>query len=530
MSREGLVIEDFSGGLNNVVDPSLIQENEVAKLVNMVISRTGKLISRPPILSESNFPAGTTVSKALGYYRDEEGVVSLVIATQGKTYLYGLISQAWTEIWATAAEDITTYANRLYLISSTNSGGYWSKISGTYQWTSLSATTNPMPNGNQIHYTKGRIYISSRATIGSVTNTSTLRYSDLSSTALGTSIDQFPADNYIDINEGDGDQLVKIIEGNNELFLFRSNSTYRLAFSASAEPTLGTLTAMSQTIGTDCARSVVEYDNYIAVLHAGTLYQFAGYQFYVLNPANKVQFASTANYTGTKQGVSKVGQYLLVWHHGYMYSYDTETGLWSEWQSDTGAAHFIEAPRGTFLASSAVPTAYGVPSFSSPSNGILKLALGYPDASEGTETIRCEMVTRTYDLGQPSLFKRLFGWEILAVAVNWLEGGLTPIDVFQDLEQVLRWDELDDYTWSEAEASEIAWLPIGAVVPVIVPRLESDRPKPRVVKISGKQTFKRGYFTIRTQNNGTALQAPSRVDGIVLYLTNGRRMAMGRTA
>lgn len=520
MAREGLVISDFSGGLNNVVDPSLIEETEVADLRNLVISRTGKLISRPPMLKVSDYPSGATLAKALGYYRDEEAVVYMVVATDSKTYIYNLITDAWTEVWSYAALDMTTYADRLYLVNATNGGGHWGKTTGSYVWTSVAA----MPSGNQIHFTKGRLYISSRIN----NNTSTLRYSALDSTALGTTIADFPVENYIDINEGDGDELIKIIEGNSELFLFRSNSTYRLAFSASADPALGTLTALSNRIGADCARSVVEGDNYLAVLHAGTLYQLAGYNFYAFNPANKVQFKSIPSYTGTKQAVSKIGPYLLVWHHGYMYCYDTETSLWSEWESDTEAAHYIEAPRGTFLASSAVPTAYGVPAKGFSDHGLLKLALEYP--TTGSETIRCQVVTRTYDLGQPSLFKRLFGWEILAVVVNWIEGGLTPIDVFRDIEEQVTWEELMTYTWAGAEAAEIAWLPLGANEPVIVPRLTSDKPKPRVVKISGKQTFKRGYFTIRFQNDGTAATSPSRIDGIVLYLTNGRRMATGRTA
>lgn len=520
MAREGLVIDDFSGGLNNVVDPSLIEENEVAELKNLVISRTGKLISRPPIYKVADYPVDFTTGKALGYFRDEDAVVYMVITSEAKTYIYNLVADTWTEVWDEPSEDIATYANRLYLINSTSGGGYWSKESGSYAWLDVAA----MPAGNQIHFTKGRIYISSRAN----GNTSSIRYSDITSAPAGTSINDFPVLNVIDVNEGDGENIVKIIEGNNELFIFRTNSTYRLAFSASADPSLGTLSAMSQSIGADCARSVVEGENYLAVLHAGTLYQFAGYNFYPFNPANKIAFKTKANFSGTKQGVSRIGQYLLVWHHGYMYSFDTETSLWSEWESDTEAAHFIEAPRGTFLDSAAVPTAYGVPSSNYPTKGLLKLALEYPET--GTETIRCSMVTRTYDIGQPSLFKRLFGWELLVVAVNWIEGGLTPIDAFRDLEEQLLWSELETYTWAGAEAAEIAWLPLGAIEPVIVPRLPGVNPKPQVVKISGKQTFKRGYFTVRFQNDGTATTAPSRLDGIVLYLTNGRRMASQRVA
>lgn len=521
MAREGLVIDDFSGGLNNVVDPSLIAENEVADLKNLVISSTGKLISRPPIYKVSDYPVAVTSAKALGYYRNEDAVVFLVVATNVGTYIYDLVADSWTLVWAYEALDMATYAERLYLIDDTQGGGYWSKVSGTYQWTDVAA----MPEGNQIHFTKGRLYVSSRAN----GNTSTLRYSAVDSIGLGTTINDWPSENYIDINEGDGDELIKIIEGNSELFLFRSNSTYRLAYSASADPSLGTLTAMSQNIGADCSRSVVEFENTLAVLHAGTLYQFAGYNFYPYNPSNKVEFKVKTGFTGQKQGVSKLGQYLIVWHHGFMYCYDTDTGLWSEWESDTGGAHFIEAPRGTFLDSAAVPTAYGVPYGNYSTAGLLKVALEYPET--GSETIRCEVVTRTYDIGQPSLYKRLFGWELLVVAVNWVEGGLTPIDAFVDLADILTWEELQAYTWQEAYDAGLTWLPEGAVEPaVIVTGFRNSNPRPRVVKISGKQTFKRGYFTIRFQNDGTADTAPSRLDGIVLYLTNGRRMAIGRTA
>lgn len=518
MAREGLVIDDFSGGLNNVVDPSLIEENEVAELKNLVISRTGKLISRPPMLPVGTYPAGVTSAKMIGYYRNEDAVVFMVVATQQGTYIYNPVANTWTQVWQYEALDMTTYANRLYLINATNGGGYWSKISSTYQWTAVAA----IPNGNQIHFTKGRVYVSSRA----FGNTSTLRYSNLTSAALGTSIDQFPAENVIDINEGDGDELIKIIEGNNELFLFRSNSTYRLAYSASADPSLGTLTVMSHTIGADCARSVVEHENALAVLHAGTLYQFAGYNFYAYNPANKVEFRVKPDYTGMKQGVSKIGQYLLVWHHGYMYSFDTETGLWSEWESETGGAHFIEAPRGTFLDSAAVPTAYGVQFGDFTGKGLLKLALEYSESA--TETIRCQVITRTYDLGQPSRFKRLFGWEILSVAVNWLEGGLTPIDAFADLGRQLTWEQMEEYTWAQLITEGFTWAPVGTYTRV--DGLPAENPRPVVIKISGKQTFKRGFFTIRFQNDGRAITSPSRLDGIVLYLTNGRRMASERTA
>jgi hypothetical protein len=186
----------------------------------------------------------------------------------------------------------------------------------------------------------------------------------------------------------------------------------------------------------------------------------------------------------------------------------------------------MEAPRGTFLNSAAVPTAYGVPHKNFSAHGLLKLAIEYPEVS--SEEIRCEVITRTYDIGQPSRFKKLFGWEILAVAVNWIEGGLTPIDAFRDLSIQLTWQQLGEYTWAEAEDAGVRWNLFGTYSRVN--DLPEENPTPLVIKISGKQVFKRGFFTIRFENNGSSATAPSRLDGIVLYLTNGRRMASERTA
>jgi hypothetical protein len=122
----------------------------------------------------------------------------------------------------------------------------------------------------------------------------------------------------------------------------------------------------------------------------------------------------------------------------------------------------------------------------------------------------------------------MFGWELLLVAVNWVEASISPIDVINNPQ--MTWNDLDNYTWQEAQDNEIAWLPFGAAVPAIVGGLPTSNPNPQVVKVSGKQTFKRAYFTIKFENDGTTATAPSRLDGIVLYLVNGRRIAMSRTA
>jgi hypothetical protein len=520
MARDGVLLDNFSGGLNNVTDPSIIAENELAEATNVILTRNGKLASRYPFLIENAKPSGATKLTPLGYFRNEDGLTQLVAATQDKTYLYNFSSDSWTQIATFAAADITTYFNRLYLVNPSGTGGYYSKISSTYTFTLVdggATPTNAMPAGNQIHYTKGRIYISSRAG-----RTSTLRYSNI--TTSDESIDEFPTSNFIDVNEGDGELLHKIVEGNSELFLFRSHSTWRLAFGASADPADGSLTQLSSSVGVDNEFGVVAGENYHAVMYAGTLYRLAGYNYYPFNDANKVEFKTVSSGYTINTAVSKVGQYLLAWYYGSIYCFDTEANAWTQWTSTLEAAYFLEAPRGTLTAANEPLVGFGVGG-DSDEQSLLKFALKY-DGSSTNETINCRIKTKTYDAGLPTKFKRMFGWDLLVVAVNYVTASIVAIE---EQNPATSWATLETYTWAAAEAANIPWSPVGTA-PTQIQGLAAENPTPSIVKVAGKTTFKRAYFTVEFANKGTATTAPSRLDGIVLYMTSGRKSSTERVS
>jgi hypothetical protein len=374
-----------------------------------------------------------------------------------------------------------------------------------------------MPAGNEIHYTQGRLYISSRA----IGNTSTLRYSNV--TTLGTSISDFPVENFIDVNEGDGELLLKIIEGNGELFLFRSHSTWRLAFGASADPSDGSLTQISNAVGVDNEYGVVAGENFHAVMYAGTLYRLAGYNYYPLNDANKLEFRTSGSGYTIPTAVSKVGQYFLAWYYGSMYCFDIETNAWTEWSSTLSAAYFIEAPRGTLSTANEAINAFGVGATTA-EQSLLQFAIAYSGTEEANETITCRIKTKTYDGGMPTKFKRMFGWELLVVAVNYVKASIVAIE--STIPQ-RTWTQLNAYTWASANAAGLTWSPAG-VSPTYVTGLASSSPVPNIVKIAGKNTFKRAYFTVEFANKGTSSTSPSRLDGIVLYMTSGRKSTTSR--
>ena len=545
MARDGVIIDNFQGGINNVADPSLIATNEVAKATNVVLSSTGKFVSRPPFDVVATHPqsfVGQT-QNLLGYWRDEDGFTHIVISfdsstspaefVSGSTWICRLDTYAWTQVWAYPAQDMTTYLNRLYLVNPNTTGGYYSKTSG-YTWTDLNDATTGLPPAANIQYSKGRIYLSSRKTVGNFKEISTIRYSNLSSDTLGTSIDEFPAINFIIVNEGDGEKLVKITEGNNELFLFRSNSTWRLGFSASAEPSNGVLSQLSSTIGVDNVNSVVDAGNFLAVLHAGVLYQFAGYNFYPLNDYTKLRFKlpSTLDTTyafTTKQttAVSSLGKYILVYYYGSMYCYDVDFRIWTEFISYTRATHIIEAPRGTFLASSSVVTGYGIhddlTGIPDQTNGLIKFALEYPETGSFIEDIKCVIRTRAYDIGEPAKFKRLFAWEVVAVVVDTLIGSITPIDKLESSTTTWNTWTAEATTWASL-AVDTAWTSLQITISSIVNGLQTINPVPQVIKIGGKRTFKRAYFTVEFSNDGSSTTSPSRLDALILYMVAARKM------
>jgi len=520
MAREGVVLSNFTGGLNNASNPTLINENELSIANNVIISPNGKITTRPAFVSVGNdFPGGNASRmRVLGNFRNEDSVTFAVVANNSATYIFNFATGAWTQIWSYGAADMTAYNNRLYLVRTDGAGGYWSKVSGTYAWTDLSG----MPAGNQILAMYDRIYISSRA----LGNTATIRYSNITSASAGTSIDDFPVNNFIKVGEGDGQRIVKFVEGNAEIFIFRTNSTWRLAFGASAEPTDGALTALSTSIGADNEFSVVAIDNTYAVLYAGTLYNFAGYNYYPFNNTQKVEFKGSGTWD-VKSALSKIGPFLLVWYSGITYCYNTETKTWTTWTSLLAPYYMLEAPYGTIISEGSPITAYGVHATETGGATIapklIRMKLEYgADQEYITATIR----TSSYDMGMPTKFKRLFGWEFAGTIVDYLKATLTPVE-YKDT-AVLSWSQNSSNTWDDMLTT--LWAPEGAPPAVFINGLQTYNPVPIVVKISGKQTFKRAMFELSFQNDGTQYTSPSTIDGIVLYIQAGRRMTIGHVA
>jgi hypothetical protein len=91
------------------------------------------------------------------------------------------------------------------------------------------------------------------------------------------------------------------------------------------------------------------------------------------------------------------------------------------------------------------------------------------------------------------------------------------------------WTTLQTFTWAAAEAAEKKWSPAG-IAETLIEDLPAENPIPSIVKVAGKTTFKRAYFTVEFTNKGTATTAPSRLDGIVLYMTSGRKSSTERVS
>ena len=126
--QRSATLKDFSGGLNNFWDESVIADNELPFLENLEFTPRGALTSRPPIWS----PASRTLPEAnvhfdlLGYFIEEDGDRFAVYTSPTKTYIYNL-DNTWTQIWNQKAADFVQYQGYIIMCRTNGAGASWAK-------------------------------------------------------------------------------------------------------------------------------------------------------------------------------------------------------------------------------------------------------------------------------------------------------------------------------------------------------------------------------------------------------------------
>lgn len=406
---DGFELGPFTGGLNQLEDPRLIADSQLAICRNMDIGRAGELTIRNGLkLIQARATQSILLGTALlsnntsrAFIRDPTDVtVNTLYYKDGASITDGTV--AWTSLATAAAgstEKVVQYNNSAWFIPK------GSGVSGVRQTldTNTVSTVAAMPRGSGAVIFKDRLFI-----FGPVDTTNTVTQRVFYSAA--TDFTSWPAANFFDINPGDGEGVTAAIAASDTLIFFKRHSTWALFFDT--DPGLGVLRKVNSEIGATGPDSVVSYENVLYLTDERTVYRVQSLLFTDIGKnLNLKTERTTITFTPTTQDfvVTLGTRILFCVYNGSTYEYyvyNVEIDAWTEYT-------FTEQPSKFH----SIIAATGFRDFIATKNGSPNVYVISPfktdDASFGDypqNVTPVAIVTKSYGGGPSSRFKRLFWW------------------------------------------------------------------------------------------------------------------------
>ena len=136
----------------------------------------------------------------------------------------------------------------------------------------------------------------------------------------------------------------------------------------------------------------------------------------------------------------------------------------------------------------------------------------HPD--DGAESMVCELRTRIYDFDTPNEYKRLYWWAADIMAVGEIRARVFPVSL--DTTTRSTWDHLERFTWDELATSIDGWdnpapFPFNVQTNSVFPY---KRPERINLKLDHSLRFRRVYFELSMNCDGTAATAPTQIFSI----------------
>lgn len=503
MPGEPLRLGPFVGGLNTSSDVSSIGDAELVECNNFDADQDYSLISRPPIVGFEGSGSWTQRIVMLGVGVFATGNYVIGSNSNGTYYLFG---GAWTLIKANLVSTaMVQYKDKVWIIGtpgSAENGGTWDPVGG---FTTVAA----IPRGAAAVTHKERLWVfpGNTATVDS----SRLKFSDPGA------FDTFPAINNIDINPGDGQKLIDGIVYNDNLMLFKNDSTHVLSYDT--KPADAVRREISGTIGVTEKHCVVQFENSIFIYHEGSIYEIVNYDFTRINI--KVDFELDLDAPSTRLdpvSLSIFDDKLIVRYFNRIYVYGLHTKTWSTWSSVNIRLHnfgrFVQMPSNVVQA---VNTQYYAGSSVQNDTGYFKIEAGYSsgviETMAGSNVdIQCTALTKNFDLAISHQFKKLFWWGADVLTNRDIVGIATPIvfdnvTLWKDINLIKTWAELG--TWGN---------PLGSS-----PYVESMVPNQsgimrRHIKFKRALRFRQINFRVTLLTDGSTIQGPCKLFTMTVHV------------
>lgn len=486
MTGEPLRLGPFVGGINQLSDPTALQDTELVDAVNLELDLDGSYIARPPFFDVADPSSGDNF-RLLGWYITDAHT-RLIGATS--TSVWSFETGVWSAIGGTAGINPTCmvqYDGNCYLIASPGSANPGGRVDDTLTFTAVAA----LKKGGAAVIHKERLFVVP-GPLETGSNASLLQGS------APADFTTWPVSVFI--NKGDGQKLIDLVVYNDNLMLFKEDSSYVLAYDA--DPVEAVQRKINPTIGVEALNCVVFYENQLYILHRNNVYEVVNYDFAKLNSKVPFVYDSTQPSPWSKPTfVTLLGDRLIVKYYARIYVFGLKSKVWTRW--DTGARYigpaFAQPIRDE---TNAIPVYY-----MSTAVAAAKDLYAFRDIydSQNTETINCHIITKNYDYGVPHRFKRLFWWAADISTTKQVTGTVQPIIVSFPV----TWGQLAAFTWG-ALSSNTWGQPLSmAIVTVGVAPAHSGMRK--LVKFPKSLRFRQINFRVDMTYDGTNVTGPVRV-------------------
>lgn len=502
MATEILRLGPFSGGLNIGSDPALIQDTELISCLNLELDVDGSLVSRPAI--QVAFQGAQNQRLLIFGSVVFSGTLYLFATRDDKTFVSSNAGSSWTELNPGAVsrecKTMEVYNNTVWMPatpSSPNGGISWTPGGGA-------VAVAAMPRAEKCTVHKNRLYLCPGE--DATTNESRLYFSQ------SADFTTWPGANFIDVQPGDGDTLNNIAVYQDNLLLFKGESTHVLAYDL--DPVDAILREINPVVGSTGSFGVVQYENTVYSMHRNKVYEITNFNFNLVNlkvpPVfdNSLPTGTTARYEN--QHLSILGERLVVRYFNRTYVFALRSRTWSEWEKndDTSTIEWhIFGPliRARDLTGSGADDYYTGYSFDVSSGGykVIKIKDGrFSGAAEGTGTHKffCIATTKDYDMADPVRYKRLFWWGADVITGEDITGSIQPITLINSTS----WDSLTTQTWADLNTWGNPTLGSTAFQETIVGDDIANTNK--LIKFGKSMRFRKANFSVQMQTDGTPTQ------------------------
>lgn len=321
--EQSLDIRVFTG-MNSSVDPTKIQDNEAASILNLLQWNDGSLIRRPPITG-SDLGNPTSSHSVMGPFRIGNGNPFFLDATPDlnlrKADLVNGVLGSWSIIGSGGLyQHAVQYANAVYIIAAIS----------VWKWDGTTLTNIAgSPGGGFITVFKDRLFV-----IDFNGTVNRLYYCNVGDPLTWSST------GFIDVNTGDGDILVCAYPIGDKLLLFKLKSVWSLYVQGA--PLTWILRLTRRNIGCSSYGTLSEKDGILYFYGPLGIYTTDGTDFNIISAPIKNKIPPHISYfTGASSQGCHFGDYYLI--QFYANAGNPETILvfntvlkgWVEWSFPT---------------------------------------------------------------------------------------------------------------------------------------------------------------------------------------------------